>query len=111
MNQFHHFFIQVVYIICISYRSDLIFNLFYFKAQIQFVREDVTGEVQLNKTDKSFDCFSQCIEDITCKRLSRIHPHFSSYTDCFKKTSTTVSNTPSVDGQFAIIRSKSYKYF
>jgi hypothetical protein len=62
------------------------------------------GETNLTTTDKSFDCFSKCIEDKTCKRLIRIHPHYNTWTNCFKKNSTIISNTPPIDGQFAIIK-------
>ncbi len=79
------------------------------KAQIEFVSND-TGKDETEhfpKTDKSFDCFSKCIEDTTCKKLSRIHPHFdTTYTDCFRKNSETIINpTPPKDGQFAIVKS------
>ena len=76
-------------------------------AQIQIVREDTTpaGEFQYNKTNSSFDCFSECIKDTTCKRLVRIHPHTDSWTDCYRKPSTILSNTTNQqDAQYAIIK-------
>jgi len=55
------------------------------------------------KTDKSFDCFSKCIEDTTCKRLTRIHPHIDTYTDCFSKSNVGIGSAEQ-DGQYAIIK-------
>ena len=76
-------------------------------AQIQIVRENTisgpTYEVGYNKTDKSFDCFSECIKDTTCRRLSRIHPHNNNWSDCFKKNSTILAPNEQ-DAQYAVIK-------
>ena len=86
--------------------------LFLIIAQIQIVREETisgpANEVGYNKTDSSFDCFSECIKDTTCRRLSRIHPHNNSWTDCFKKNSTILANTTQQDAQYAVIKGMSY---
>jgi hypothetical protein len=55
------------------------------------------------KTDKSFDCFSKCIEDKTCKRLSRIHPN-NDWSDCYSKSNVGMIISPMIDGQYAIIK-------
>ena len=86
--------------------------LFLIIAQIQFVSQDTisggANEVAYNKTDKSFDCFMECIKDTTCRRLLRLHPHTNSWSDCYKKTSTTLTTTTQQDAQYAVIKGLSY---
>ena len=81
-------------------------------AQIQFLSQDTisgsANEVTYNKTDSSFDCFSECIKETTCRRLSRLHPHTNSWSDCYKKTSTTLTTTTQQDAQYAVIKGLSY---
>jgi hypothetical protein len=70
------------------------------------VREDTegTGQISLTRSVESFDCFSKCIEDKTCKRLTRIHPHIAtSYSDCYSKSNVGIGSVEK-DGQYAIIK-------